>query len=141
MYSILKFRYYLLGARFDIVTEHKSLTFLLTSPFNSARLTRWILALQEYYFYIIHCKGSDNVSADFFSRHFAERTCRNHSDCLIWSCVHAIPEIPKQSLVAEITFKGAILKELRNLSAHQVHNEAIKWLIEKSPKNLEFLKD
>ena len=53
IYSVLKFRYYLIGSQFEIVTDHKSLTFLLTSQFNSARLMRWILALQEYDFVIV----------------------------------------------------------------------------------------
>ena len=149
VYSILKFRYYLVGVKFEIITDHKSLTFLLTSPFNSARLMRWILALQEYDFNISHCKGTDNSVAHFFSRHFAEKSCGNNSNHLIWNCVRAIPEKPSISLckintiywIAEITMKGNILKELQDLRTHQANDEAIKLLRDKSPKKLEFLEE
>ena len=150
IYSILKFRCYFIGSQFEIVTDHKSLTFLLTSPFNSSRLLRWILALQEYDFVIRHCKGTDNVVADFFSRNFAERSCQNQSNHLIWNCVRAIPDekdVPickistAPKLIAEITLKGDILRELRDLSMHQANDESIKILREKSPKNLEFLEE
>ena len=150
IYSILKFRYYLIGSQFGIKTDHKSLTFLLTSPFNRSWLMRWILALQEYDFVIRHCKGTDNVVDDFFSRNFAEPSCQNNSNHFIWNCVRAIPDIQNvpickinraPKLIAEITLKGDILRELRDLSTHQANDESIKILKEKSPKHLEFLEE
>ena len=78
IYSVLKFRYYLIEAEFNIVTDHKALTFLLSSPFHNACLMRWMLALQEYRFDIRHCKGADNIVADIFSRHFPDQPCETH---------------------------------------------------------------
>ena len=92
IYSVLKFRYYLIGNEFDIVTGHKALTFLLSSPFHNVRLMRWILALQEYKFEIRHCKGIDNIVVDFSSRHFPDQACTTHPNQLIWNCVRALPE-------------------------------------------------
>lgn len=68
VYSVEKFRVYLIGRRFSMITDPKAVTCLNTSPYNTSRLSRWNLFLQEYLFEVEHCKGIDNVVADFFSR-------------------------------------------------------------------------
>ena len=49
-----------------------ALTFLRTFKFVNARLTRWILAIQDYNITIEHCPGKDNVAADVLSRQHPE---------------------------------------------------------------------
>ena len=44
-------------------------------------------------------------------------------------------------MVAEITMKGDILKDIHDLGRYQLNDEAIKMLKEKFPKNLEFLEE
>ena len=73
IYSVMKFRTYMYASRFHIVTDHQALTFLLNTPFTTARSMSWTLYLQEYNFTIDHCKGADNIVADFFSRNFPHR--------------------------------------------------------------------
>lgn len=73
MYALLKFRIYLLGTYFHIITDHKALTFLKTCKFHTPRISRWILLMNQYTFQIEHCKGVDNIVADFFSRNFPDR--------------------------------------------------------------------
>jgi transposase InsO family protein len=68
VYSVTKFRVYLIGNQFEIITDHKGLTFLNTTSFQNSRLIRWSLLLQQYNFKISYCKGKDNIIADFFSR-------------------------------------------------------------------------
>lgn len=68
VYAVMKFRFYLIGQKFTIITDHKALVFLHTTPYQTARLARWSIFLQEYEFDIMHCKGSENIVADFFSR-------------------------------------------------------------------------
>lgn len=68
VYSVVKFRVYLVGRKFEIVTDHQALTFLNKTQFLGARLCRWSLLLQEYDFDITHCNGKNNTVADFFSR-------------------------------------------------------------------------
>lgn len=68
IYAVAKFRTHLWGTQFNIITDHKALSFLMQSKFNNSRITRWILFLQEYDFTITHCKGRDNFVADLFSR-------------------------------------------------------------------------
>ena len=146
IYSILKFRYYLIGSEFDIVTDHKSLTFSLSSPFHSARVIRWILALQEYNFVIRHCRGSDNIVTDFFSRHFPGHSKETHPNHFIWSCVQAVPENRNSSndavhLVAEITMKRELVRELRDIAKYQADDETIKVLRSKPSNKLKFLEE
>lgn len=69
VFALTKFREYVLGRKITIVTDHKALEFLLTSKLTSNRLTRWILYIQEYDFEIKYRKGSENIIADFLSRH------------------------------------------------------------------------
>lgn len=69
IHCLRKFRIYLLGNRFTIITDNKALTFLHKCHLSNARITRWILSIQEYDFNIIHCKGRENIVADILSRH------------------------------------------------------------------------
>lgn len=80
IYSIIKFRVYLIGWKFEVITDHQALTFLLSTPYQNARLMRWILFLQENNFDITHCKGSDNLVADFFSRNFGNEISANKNN-------------------------------------------------------------
>ena len=65
-----KFRLYLLGGSFTILTDHKPLVSLLNKPSARIplRIERWSLRLQDYDFNIQHIKGEFNP-ADYCSRH------------------------------------------------------------------------
>lgn len=70
-YAVLKgieqYHTYLANAKFTVITDHKSLVWLMTAKHNG-RLERWSLRLQEYNFEIIHRPGRSNVVADAHSR-------------------------------------------------------------------------
>lgn len=66
--SLKKFRGYVEGMPFKIVTDHASLKWLMTQKDLSGRLARWSLKLQAYDFVIEHRKGKDNVVPDVLSR-------------------------------------------------------------------------
>ena len=68
VYSVTTLRTYLIGTRFEIITDHKGLTFLNSTVHLNARLIRWSIILQQYDFEISYCAGKDNIVADFFSR-------------------------------------------------------------------------
>lgn len=57
-----------MGRVVTIVTDHKALSFLQSCRLLNARLTRWVLYLQEYDLRVVHCKGSENIVADALSR-------------------------------------------------------------------------
>ena len=61
-----EFRNILLGHEIIVYTDHKNLSF---SNFQSARVTRWRLLVEEFGPEIRYIKGTNNVVADTLSRH------------------------------------------------------------------------
>jgi len=68
MLSITKFRAYVDGMPFKVITDHASLKWLMGQKVLSGRLARWSLKLQDFDFTIEHRKGSLNVVQDALSR-------------------------------------------------------------------------
>ena len=66
--SIYNFAIHLVGIYFDIVTDHRALTSLLTSMKLNKRLMRWALALQVFDFSISHHSRASHQNADGLSR-------------------------------------------------------------------------
>lgn len=73
MWALQKFQTYLAGAQLINRTDHKTLNFLKTCQFGNARLTRWMLAIQDYCISVEHCPGKENLVADTLSRVQPER--------------------------------------------------------------------
>ena len=61
------FKVYLLGQKFTIVTDHRSLEWLDRLKENNAQLTRWSLALQPFDYRVKHRPGIENGKADALS--------------------------------------------------------------------------
>ena len=68
VWSIKKFRQYLEGFHFTVVTDHSSLRWLRSLKDATGRLSRWALSLLEYDFELQYRKGTLNVVPDFPSR-------------------------------------------------------------------------
>lgn len=66
--AVEKFRPYIDGTHFTVITDHASLLWLQTMRTPTGRLARWALRLQEYDFKLIHRKGKHNVVPDALSR-------------------------------------------------------------------------
>ena len=66
IYTVYKLKYYLIGTKFIIITDHKGLTFLNSTIYHNSRLIRWSLLLQQFSFEVSYCKGRENIVADFF---------------------------------------------------------------------------
>ena len=64
IFAIEKFDCYLVGRRFTVVTDHRSLSWLMTQPMVKGRAYK----LRSYDFTIVYRKGSENQLADFLSR-------------------------------------------------------------------------
>lgn len=70
--SIEKFRPYVEGYDFTVITDHSSLKWLMTTKDLNGRLARWSLKLQPYTFTVQHRKGTQNIVADSLSRNFED---------------------------------------------------------------------
>lgn len=66
--SVKKFRPFIEGHPFKIITDHASLQWLMGQRDLSGRLARWSLKLQAFDFSIEHRSGKDNVVPDALSR-------------------------------------------------------------------------
>jgi Txe/YoeB family toxin of Txe-Axe toxin-antitoxin module len=73
VFGVTKFRQYLLGRHFKLLTDHKPLITLLgeykqVPKLASARIKRWSLLLAAYNYTIEFISGKQNVYADYLSR-------------------------------------------------------------------------
>ena len=68
VYTLDKFRAYLVGSDIVNFTSHFTLKYLLTKKNAKARLILWVLLLQEFNLQIKDKKGVENVVADHLSR-------------------------------------------------------------------------
>ncbi|KAF8666245.1 hypothetical protein RHS04_09699 [Rhizoctonia solani] len=67
-----KFRPLLYGVKFEVLTNHKALEFLLTQKELNARQVRWLETINEFDCTIRYIEGSQNVLADALSRMYSK---------------------------------------------------------------------
>lgn len=90
--AVKKFRAFVEGLPFTVITDHASLTWLMSQKDLAGRLARWSLKLQRYDFQIEYRKGAQNVVPDALSRAFVDELCGSQSqstntvDALFESC-------------------------------------------------------
>lgn len=68
LFAIEKFRPYVEGTRFTVITDHYSLLWLQKIKDPIGRIARWNLRLQQYDFEIVHRKGKLHCVPDALSR-------------------------------------------------------------------------
>ena len=64
IYSVTKFRHYLLGRKFSFHIDHSTLLYLVSKASLTGKLARWTLLLQEFEFEIYHRPGIQHAVAD-----------------------------------------------------------------------------
>lgn len=72
IWAVEKFRPYVEGTHFTVITDHYSLLWLHNLKDPQGRLARWALRLQPYDFSLVHRKGKEHVVPDLLSRALPE---------------------------------------------------------------------
>ena len=126
VWALQKFRTYLLGAHIINRTDHTALTFRKTCKFTNARLTRWILAIQDYDITMEHCPGKENVVADQLSRLHPGKEWENNEN---------ITQIRINAL--KYTSSDELRMDLENIEQLQKADLRINKIIKKIKENEE----
>ena len=68
VYSVTKYRHYLLGRKFSFHVDHSALLYLVSKASLTRKIARWTLLLQEFEFDIFHPPGVQHVVVNYLSR-------------------------------------------------------------------------
>ncbi|KAK9731667.1 Integrase zinc binding domain [Popillia japonica] len=132
LFAIEKFRPYVEGAHFTVVTDHYSLLWLNSLHNPSGRLARWAVRLQQYDFTIVHRKGKEHLVPDALSRAVPIIDALQDSVTtndkwyrrLVDGVPHKLIRSPYPDLVESSTeWKRVIPKELRDEMIRKCHDE------------------
>lgn len=72
-WGVNKFKRFLYGQHFFIITDHRPLETINNGSIKNARIMRWFLSLQAFNFTVIYRPGKENVLADYLSRYTFDR--------------------------------------------------------------------
>lgn len=96
IYSVQKFRHYLLGYRFVFHVDHDALKYMVNKPQLSGRIARWVLLLQEFDFTMEVRPGKKHANADHLSRLTTELGIEPISDTLPDAALFAVDVISRE---------------------------------------------
>ncbi|MGL5706859.1 MAG: reverse transcriptase domain-containing protein [Aeromonas sp.] len=118
--AIKHFRPYLTSNKFTVRTDHKPISYLLTSKNLSSRLMRWSLLLQEYNMNIEYLKGKNNY-IDSVSRLVSEddtKSVTSNIEIYEIGCTKIIKHPTTQFILPPEEARNDILREYHNITGH-----------------------
>ena len=68
IHALKMWRYYLLGKRFVLMSDHIGLRYLFDQPNLNTRQARWLATINDFDFDIRYIKGKENKVADALNR-------------------------------------------------------------------------
>ena len=68
VYAIDKFKHYITGYSTFVDTDDSAIKYLMNKPITNARVTRWLLILQEFDISIVDRPTEENVVVEFISQ-------------------------------------------------------------------------
>lgn len=103
--SVEKFRPYIDGVRFHVISDHASLKWLFDLKNPSGRLARWVMRMQQFSFDVKHRPGSQNVVPDALSRDIATLTVGVQGGSLIDAVTANPGKYPDFKIVNGVLYK------------------------------------
>ena len=68
VFSLQKYRHYLLANPFTFYTNHQALKYFVSKPLHHGRICRWLLLFQEFEFEVVVRPGKLNLGPNHLSR-------------------------------------------------------------------------
>jgi len=117
VFGITKFRQYLLGRHFKLLTDHKPLITLLgenkpVPQLASARIKRWALLLSAYNYTIEYIAGKENTYADYLSRNPIESEPSPEEQVTVQVLFIEGEQIVDSSMITSETRRDPILSQV-----------------------------
>jgi RNase H-like domain found in reverse transcriptase len=111
VFGLRKFKHCLYGEKFEVITDHIALTWLLALRDPKERLARWIVEMQTYDFDVLYERGDGEVMAvpDELSRDTMDKYI-----VLCHRCLEAVDAVSKdRSRTEEVTRREDLESESR----------------------------
>eukprot|EP00697_Spironema_sp_BW2_P013001 gnl/Spiro4/29725_TR14599_c0_g1_i1.p1 gnl/Spiro4/29725_TR14599_c0_g1~~gnl/Spiro4/29725_TR14599_c0_g1_i1.p1 ORF type:complete len:1590 (-),score=337.19 gnl/Spiro4/29725_TR14599_c0_g1_i1:22-4635(-) len=132
VFGLKKCRYYLWGRPFELYTDHRSLTFLLSQQDLSPLLSHWFNDIMEFTFTIKHIPGVQNVLPDALSRLYPiPQRPEAHAELNV---LQLLPEEPKLLREVPANERPRVLEEAHSFGhlgakavAGRIREQGISW--------------
>ncbi|XP_015780595.1 PREDICTED: uncharacterized protein K02A2.6-like [Acropora digitifera] len=123
VFVVTKFRQYLLGRHFTLLTDHKPLITLMgehkpVPQLASARIKRWSLLLAAYNYTIEFIPGKQNVYADFLSRRPIDADPSDEEQVTVNVMFIEGDQFVNASIVASETKRDSVLSKVLQFTQH-----------------------
>lgn len=130
VFAIEKFRPYIDGTRFTVVTDHSALLWLHKMKDPHGRLARWAMKLQQFDFDIIHRPGKCHIVPDALSRGVLQTECEievieildSHKD--VWY-KNKVAKVAKEDINSSWTVSDGLL--FKKVPMKEFPNEDDMW--------------